>query len=88
MACVTESETIASPYDAGHSAASIAGAGRSAATCATRRAGAAIAGGLIVVAPPVGFALMALQGVSEIIKRIAALENHYRLQYQYEKPLQ
>jgi TRAP-type mannitol/chloroaromatic compound transport system permease small subunit len=37
---------------------------------------------------PLGFALMALQGVSEIIKRIAALENHYRLQYQYEKPLQ
>ena len=32
--------------------------------------------------------LMALQGVSEIIKRVAALENHYRLQYQYEKPLQ
>ena len=37
---------------------------------------------------PVGFALMALQGVSEIIKRIEALINHHRLQYQYEKPLQ
>ena len=37
---------------------------------------------------PVGFALMALQGVSEIIKRIAALIHHHRLQYEYEKPLQ
>jgi TRAP-type mannitol/chloroaromatic compound transport system permease small subunit len=37
---------------------------------------------------PVGFALMALQGISEIIKRVAALSDHYRLQYQYEKPLQ
>jgi len=37
---------------------------------------------------PVGFALMAAQGVSELIKRIAALNDSYRLQYQYEKPLQ
>ena len=37
---------------------------------------------------PVGFALMALQGVSEVIKRVAALSEHYRLQYRYEKPLQ
>ena len=38
---------------------------------------------------PVGFALMALQGVSEIIKRIAALQRPcIELQYQYEKPLQ
>ena len=37
---------------------------------------------------PAGFALMALQGISEIIKRIAALTDHYRLQHQYEKPLQ
>ena len=37
---------------------------------------------------PVGFALMALQGVSEIIKRIEALIHHHRLQFEYEKPLQ
>ena len=37
---------------------------------------------------PVGFALMALQGISELIKRIAALIHHHRLQYEYEKPLQ
>jgi TRAP-type mannitol/chloroaromatic compound transport system permease small subunit len=37
---------------------------------------------------PLGFVLMALQGISEIIKRIAALKDHYRLQYGYEAPLQ
>jgi TRAP-type mannitol/chloroaromatic compound transport system permease small subunit len=37
---------------------------------------------------PIGFALMALQGVSEIIKRIQALIEHRHLQYEYEKPLQ
>jgi TRAP-type mannitol/chloroaromatic compound transport system permease small subunit len=37
---------------------------------------------------PVGFFLMTLQGLSELIKRFAALQNHYGLQYQYEKPLQ
>jgi TRAP-type mannitol/chloroaromatic compound transport system permease small subunit len=37
---------------------------------------------------PVGFALMAAQGISELIKRIAALQNHYRLEYKYEQPLQ
>jgi TRAP-type mannitol/chloroaromatic compound transport system permease small subunit len=37
---------------------------------------------------PVGFALMALQGVSELIKRIDALMRHHRLQYEYETPLQ
>jgi TRAP-type mannitol/chloroaromatic compound transport system permease small subunit len=37
---------------------------------------------------PLGFALMALQGLSEIIKRCAALTAHYRLDYGYEKPLQ
>jgi TRAP-type mannitol/chloroaromatic compound transport system permease small subunit len=37
---------------------------------------------------PVGFTLMALQGLSEIIKRIAALAASYRLEYAYEKPLQ
>jgi TRAP-type mannitol/chloroaromatic compound transport system permease small subunit len=37
---------------------------------------------------PVGFSLMALQGISELIKRIEALIHHHRLQYVYEKPLQ
>ncbi len=37
---------------------------------------------------PVGFALMALQGISEIIKRIDALVRHHRLPYEYETPLQ
>jgi TRAP-type mannitol/chloroaromatic compound transport system permease small subunit len=50
------------------------------------------AGGLIrwpvKLVLPVGFVLMALQGLSELVKRIAALQSHYALQYQYEKPLQ
>lgn len=37
---------------------------------------------------PLGFALMALQGLSEIIKRIAALEHAIDLDFKYEKPLQ
>ena len=37
---------------------------------------------------PVGFALMALQGISEIIKRIAALEHVIDAEFKYEKPLQ
>jgi TRAP-type mannitol/chloroaromatic compound transport system permease small subunit len=37
---------------------------------------------------PVGFALLALQGVSELIKRIAALNDSYRLEHRYETPLQ
>ena len=37
---------------------------------------------------PVGFALMALQGVSELIKRVEALIHHHRLKFEYEKPLQ
>jgi TRAP-type mannitol/chloroaromatic compound transport system permease small subunit len=37
---------------------------------------------------PVGFALMAIQGVSEIIKRIAALEHVIEADFKYEKPLQ
>jgi TRAP-type mannitol/chloroaromatic compound transport system permease small subunit len=37
---------------------------------------------------PVGFALMALQGISEIIKRVAALENLIQAEFKYEKPLQ
>jgi TRAP-type mannitol/chloroaromatic compound transport system permease small subunit len=37
---------------------------------------------------PVGFALMALQGISEIIKRIAALEHVIDIEFKYEKPIQ
>lgn len=37
---------------------------------------------------PVGFALMALQGISEIVKRVAALEHVVDLEFKYEKPLQ
>lgn len=37
---------------------------------------------------PVGFVLMALQGVSEIIKRVAALDNLIDADFKYEKPLQ
>ena len=50
------------------------------------------AGGLIrwpvKLVLPVGFSLMALQGVSEIIKRIAALEHVVDMHFDYEKPLQ
>src|SRR5262249_54494075 len=37
---------------------------------------------------PIGFGLMALQGVSEIIKRVAALEHVIDDEFKYEKPLQ
>ena len=37
---------------------------------------------------PIGFTLMALQGLSEIIKRIQALVTHGHVQFEYEKPLQ
>jgi len=37
---------------------------------------------------PVGFALMILQGLSEIIKRIAALDHVIEAEFKYEKPLQ
>jgi TRAP-type mannitol/chloroaromatic compound transport system permease small subunit len=37
---------------------------------------------------PVGFGLMALQGISELIKRIAALEHVIEADFKYEKPLQ
>jgi TRAP-type mannitol/chloroaromatic compound transport system permease small subunit len=37
---------------------------------------------------PLGFGLLALQGISEIIKRIAALTGHRALVAKYEKPLQ
>lgn len=37
---------------------------------------------------PLGFALLALQGIAELIKRVAALAHRYRLEYEYETPLQ
>ncbi len=37
---------------------------------------------------PLGFALVALQGVSEIIKCVAALTIGYRREHVYEKPMQ
>ncbi len=40
---------------------------------------------LILVA---GFGLLTLQGVSELIKRIAALSGHVAIETKYEKPLQ
>jgi TRAP-type mannitol/chloroaromatic compound transport system permease small subunit len=50
------------------------------------------AGGLIrwpvKLVLPVGFTLMALQGFSEIVKRIAALEHVIDIDFKYEKPLQ
>jgi len=50
------------------------------------------AGGLIrwpvKLLMPVGFALMTLQGISEIIKRVAALEHVIEDEFKYEKPLQ
>jgi TRAP-type mannitol/chloroaromatic compound transport system permease small subunit len=54
--------------------------------------GSSNAGGLIrwpvKLMMPIGFGLMALQGISEIIKRIAALEHLVDLDFKYEKPLQ
>ena len=54
--------------------------------------GSSNAGGLIrwpvKLVLPVGFALMALQGFSEIVKRIAALEHVIDIEFKYEKPLQ
>jgi TRAP-type mannitol/chloroaromatic compound transport system permease small subunit len=37
---------------------------------------------------PLGFCMMAVQGISEIIKRIAALEHVIDIEFKYEKPLQ
>jgi TRAP-type mannitol/chloroaromatic compound transport system permease small subunit len=54
--------------------------------------GSSNAGGLIrwpvKLLLPVGFALMALQGLSEIIKRVAAIEHLTDEEFKYEKPLQ
>ncbi len=50
------------------------------------------AGGLIrwpiKVLVPLGFALLSLQGISEIIKRICFLQGSYQMDLQYERPLQ
>lgn len=50
------------------------------------------AGGLlrwpIKLTMPVGFFLLSLQGLSEIIKRIAALQGLIEIESKYEKPLQ
>lgn len=50
------------------------------------------AGGLIrwpvVLALPVGFAMMWLQGVAEIVKRVAYLQGKFEMDTHYEKPLQ
>src|SRR5678815_3203336 len=37
---------------------------------------------------PVGFALLSLQGISELIKRIAMLTGHMQADVHYERPLQ
>jgi TRAP-type mannitol/chloroaromatic compound transport system permease small subunit len=54
--------------------------------------GSSNAGGLVrwpvKLVMPVGFALMALQGISELIKRVAALEHVIDAEFKYEKPLQ
>ena len=50
------------------------------------------AGGLIrwpaTLALPVGFAMVWLQGVSELVKRVAYLRGEYAMDTHYEKPLQ
>jgi TRAP-type mannitol/chloroaromatic compound transport system permease small subunit len=50
------------------------------------------AGGLPIwptkVTLPIGFALLTLQGVSELIKRVASLRGDYQLDLHYEKPQQ
>jgi TRAP-type mannitol/chloroaromatic compound transport system permease small subunit len=50
------------------------------------------AGGLIrwpaVLAMPLGFAMVLLQGLAEIIKRVAYLMGKFQMDTHYEKPLQ
>ena len=50
------------------------------------------AGGLIrwpaTLAMPIGFAMVWLQGLSELIKRVAYLRGEYSMDTHYEKPLQ
>ena len=45
-------------------------------------------GSTAVEVMPLGFASLALQGISEIIKRIAYLRGDYAMDTQYERPLQ
>jgi TRAP-type mannitol/chloroaromatic compound transport system permease small subunit len=37
---------------------------------------------------PAGFVMLALQGVSEVIKRIAALQGYVTIDAKYERPMQ
>jgi TRAP-type mannitol/chloroaromatic compound transport system permease small subunit len=50
------------------------------------------AGGLIrwpaVLVLPLGFALVTLQGLAEIVKRVAWLAHRYEMDTHYERPLQ
>ena len=50
------------------------------------------AGGLlrwpIKIFLPIGFALLSLQGISELIKRVAMLSGHMKADLHYERPLQ
>jgi len=50
------------------------------------------AGGLlrwpIKIFLPIGFALLSLQGISELIKRIAMLTGHMKADLHYDRPLQ
>jgi len=50
------------------------------------------AGGLIrwpvIMMLPVGFGWMFIQGLGEIIKRVAYLQGHYKMDTHYEKPVQ
>lgn len=50
------------------------------------------AGGLIrwpaVAVLPLGFAMVTLQGLAEIVKRLAWLTHHYDMDIHYERPLQ
>jgi TRAP-type mannitol/chloroaromatic compound transport system permease small subunit len=50
------------------------------------------AGGLlrwpIKIFVPLGFLLLTLQGLSELIKRIAALRGEVRIEHTYERPMQ
>ena len=50
------------------------------------------AGGLIrwpvKILVPIGFTLVAIQGISEIIKRVAALRGYVRFETHYERPVQ
>jgi TRAP-type mannitol/chloroaromatic compound transport system permease small subunit len=50
------------------------------------------AGGLlrwpIKILLPIGFALLSLQGISELIKRLAMLTGHMKADLHYERPLQ